>query len=157
MRSRRRALRSNSAGLRQFDPDGLEADALEASLGVAVLRHGASSSLEGHSARPSSHRRPAGAKKPGGSCAALEAHFGCAAELLIMVGDRYLTDVLYGNRHGMLTARPAPFLPARDGAVVRASRALEDALVRRWRSRGAVAPPHRLLSSGFVSEPQNGK
>ena len=25
-----------------------------------------------------------------------------------MVGDRYLTDVVYGNRNGMLTIRPAP-------------------------------------------------
>lgn len=27
----------------------------------------------------------------------------------IMVGDRYLTDVVYGNRHGMLTIRTQPF------------------------------------------------
>lgn len=65
-----------------------------------------------------------------------------------MVGDRYLTDVLYGNRHGMLTLRPAPFAPARDGAVVRAARALEDALVRRWLRRGEAAPPHALLPAG---------
>lgn len=26
-----------------------------------------------------------------------------------MVGDRYLTDVVFGNRNGMLTVRPAPF------------------------------------------------
>lgn len=26
-----------------------------------------------------------------------------------MVGDRYLTDVVFGNRNGMLTIRPAPF------------------------------------------------
>ena len=26
-----------------------------------------------------------------------------------MIGDRYLTDVVYGNRHGLLTIRPAPF------------------------------------------------
>lgn len=25
-----------------------------------------------------------------------------------MIGDRYLTDVVYGNRNGMLTIRPAP-------------------------------------------------
>lgn len=25
-----------------------------------------------------------------------------------MIGDRYLTDVVYGNRHGLLTIRPAP-------------------------------------------------
>ena len=25
-----------------------------------------------------------------------------------MIGDRYLTDIVYGNRHGMLTIRPKP-------------------------------------------------
>jgi len=25
-----------------------------------------------------------------------------------MIGDRYLTDIVYGNRHGMLTIRPSP-------------------------------------------------
>ena len=29
-----------------------------------------------------------------------------------MVGDRYFTDVLYGNRHGMGTIRTAPFTSA---------------------------------------------
>jgi phosphatidylglycerophosphatase GEP4 len=62
-----------------------------------------------------------------------------------MVGDRYFTDVLYGNRHGMLTVRPAPFAPAGDARAVRAARALEDRLVRRWRARGLAAPPHALM------------
>ena len=25
-----------------------------------------------------------------------------------MIGDRYLTDIVYGNRNGLLTIRPAP-------------------------------------------------
>ena len=32
----------------------------------------------------------------------------CSASELVMIGDRYLTDVVYGNRHGLLTIRPAP-------------------------------------------------
>ncbi len=32
----------------------------------------------------------------------------CPASKLVMIGDRYLTDVVYGNRHGMLTIRPTP-------------------------------------------------
>ena len=79
---------------------------------------------------------------------ALEAHFGCAAHELVMVGDRYLTDVLFGNRHGLLTARPAPFAPRGDAGMVRAARALEDAMVRRWLGRGAAPPRHRLLPLG---------
>ena len=65
-----------------------------------------------------------------------------------MVGDRYLTDVLFGNRHGLLTARPAPFAPRGDAGMVRAARALEDAMVRRWLRRGAAPPQHQLLPVG---------
>jgi predicted HAD superfamily phosphohydrolase YqeG len=32
----------------------------------------------------------------------------CKAEELVMVGDRYMTDVVFGNRLGMMTIRPAP-------------------------------------------------
>jgi phosphatidylglycerophosphatase GEP4 len=32
----------------------------------------------------------------------------CKTEELVMVGDRYMTDVVFGNRLGMLTIRPAP-------------------------------------------------
>lgn len=31
------------------------------------------------------------------------------AEKLVMVGDRYMTDIVFGNRLGMLTIRPEPF------------------------------------------------
>ncbi len=66
-----------------------------------------------------------------------------------MIGDRYFTDVLYGNRHGMLTVRPAPFAPRGDGRVVRAARALEDRLVARWRARQLQPPPHaRMPAAG---------
>ena len=36
-----------------------------------------------------------------------------------MVGDRYLTDVVYGNRHGMLTIRPTPLTLVGETFVVR--------------------------------------
>ena len=32
----------------------------------------------------------------------------CPPTELVMVGDRYLTDVVFGNRLGMLTIRTAP-------------------------------------------------
>ncbi|XP_024530665.1 uncharacterized protein LOC9632564 isoform X2 [Selaginella moellendorffii] len=62
------ALLSNSAGLYQFDPAGVEADALEKSLGISVIRHGS--------------------KKPAGNADALKKRFGCDASLLVMVGRR---------------------------------------------------------------------
>ena len=35
-----------------------------------------------------------------------------------MIGDRYLTDVVYGNRHGLLTIRPAPLAVKGEPQVV---------------------------------------
>ena len=48
----------------------------------------------------------------------------CQAEELIMIGDRYLTDVVFGNRNGMLTIRPEPFTSAGEPKAV--------LLVRLW-------------------------
>lgn len=41
-----------------------------------------------------------------------------------MIGDRYLTDVVFGNRNGMLTIRPEPFTSAGEPKAV--------LLVRLW-------------------------
>lgn len=40
-----------------------------------------------------------------------------------MIGDRYLTDIVYGNRNGLLTIRPAPLtLEGEPSAVLLVSR-----------------------------------
>ena len=136
----RLALLSNSAGLKQYDPEGREADALEKALGVAVIRHSS--------------------KKPAGDAAAIVRHFGGAssssssppssslsAHEVVMVGDRYLTDVAFGNRLGMLTVRVDPVEKTGRGEprAVRASRAVEEALVRRRGRKGMVAPEQELV------------
>ena len=114
---------SNSAGLEQFDPESKEAEALESSLGIHVLRHRE--------------------KKPGGSKEDIEKHFGCESFKLIMVGDRYLTDIVYGNRHSMLTIRTEPLTASGEPLGVMLARKVEDALVRRW-STSIKAHPHQL-------------
>ena len=43
----------------------------------------------------------------------------CGAEQLVMVGDRFLTDVVYGNQNGMFTIRPAPLTLKGEPSVVR--------------------------------------
>ena len=43
----------------------------------------------------------------------------CPATRLVMIGDRYLTDMVYGNRHGMLTVRPSPLTLAGETLAVR--------------------------------------
>ena len=122
------AVFSNSAGLAQYDPDGSEADGLEEALGVRFIRHKA--------------------KKPAGGAGEVEEHFECSAHQLVMVGDRYLTDVVYGNRHGMLTVRCAPFHLGDESASIRAARAIEEFAVGRWTAGnpGLVGDKaHRLL------------
>jgi len=82
------AILSNSAGTTSDDLDFADATAIETSLGIAVIRHAE--------------------KKPGGLQEVLR-HFAMEdpAELC-MVGDRLLTDVVFGNLHGMLTVHTLP-------------------------------------------------
>ncbi|KAG6547879.1 hypothetical protein Mapa_010699 [Marchantia paleacea] len=131
----RLALLSNSAGLYQFDPDGAEAKALEDKLGISVIRHGS--------------------KKPSGDAQAVADHFGCDPSLVVMVGDRYFTDIVYGNSNGLLTIRPAPLTSNGEPFVVRRVRALEDTLVDWWRTQGILPTKHRLFEHpvDFIKDP----
>eukprot|EP00890_Picochlorum_soloecismus_P003997 jgi/Picsp_1/4599/NSC_01969-R1_protein len=118
-------LYSNSAGLAQFDPEGTEAERMEDALGLVVLRHSE--------------------KKPGGGAEDVEAYFGCKANRLIMVGDRYLTDVAFGNRLGMMTIRPRPFTLKGEPVAVRMSRWIEEKFVASCAAKGVQPPRHELL------------
>ncbi|GLD91691.1 hypothetical protein PINS_up000224 [Pythium insidiosum] len=89
---------SNSAGSND-DSAFRKAAQIEQELGVAVLRHNQ--------------------KKPGG-IEHVRAYFDAEPETLVMIGDRYSTDVLFGNLYGLLTIRTDQFT-------------LEDeSLVNRW-------------------------
>eukprot|EP00878_Enallax_costatus_P008614 GHUV01009007.1.p1 GENE.GHUV01009007.1~~GHUV01009007.1.p1 ORF type:complete len:309 (+),score=74.14 GHUV01009007.1:88-1014(+) len=118
-------LYSNSAGLYQYDPKGEEAAALEAAFGVHVLRHRE--------------------KKPAGGCEELQQQFNCAPHEMVFIGDRYLTDVVYGNRHGMLTLRVAPLTSKGEPPSVTAARVIEEACVKRWTAAGIKAPLQQLM------------
>lgn len=76
----------------------------------------------------------------------------CEAHEMIFIGDRYLTDVVYGNRHGMLTIRVAPLTSVGEPPTVAAVRSLEDVCVRRWKAAGIKAPAHRLLDVSQCSK-----
>ena len=117
------AVLSNSAGLTQYDPTGAVADELEAALGIGFVRHSS--------------------KKPSGSCVALEERFQCSPTDMVMLGDRYLTDVVYGNRHGMFTVRCAPFTEAGESASIRAAKWIEEVAVRWWRKPEGSKKPER--------------
>lgn len=121
---------SNSAGLEQFDPDGSHADAMEESLGIPVLRH----------------RQ----KKPVAGPEDVEPYFlnrldACSCRDLIMVGDRYMTDIVFGNRLGMYTIRPRPLTERGEPLAVRLSKRMEESLVESCRQDGMTPPPHPFV------------
>uniref|UniRef100_A0A0E0JPS8 Uncharacterized protein n=1 Tax=Oryza punctata TaxID=4537 RepID=A0A0E0JPS8_ORYPU len=127
------AVYSNSAGLKQYDPDGLDATAIEAAI--------------------------QGVHKPGGEAKEIESYFGCSASNLVLVGmaiitcddftcnvgDRYFTDVVYGNRNGFLTVLTEPLNFANESYIVRQVRKFEAYLISYWYRKGHRPIKHPLL------------
>ena len=133
---------SNSAGLEQYDPNGIEAKHLEKELGIRVARHkekkpsGSGGELakflnnDSHSKKESSDSRG-------------ETNSPC--EKFVFVGDRYLTDVVFGNKSGMFTIRVAPFDVSNESKAIAAARSIESYFLRRWRTKNKTKPtPHAL-------------
>ncbi|CAH2063617.1 unnamed protein product [Thlaspi arvense] len=144
------AVFSNSAGLTEYDHDDSKAKALEAEIGIRVLRHRV--------------------KKPAGTAEEVEKHFGCASSELIMrygvygvkcfwaqVGDRPFTDIVFGNRNGFLTILTEPLSRAEEPFIVRQVRRLELALLKRWLRKGLKPVDHDLVSdvTQFVKNPSD--
>jgi len=120
------AIYSNSAGLKEYDPDGVDARAIEAAIeGVHVIRHDT--------------------KKPGGAAKEIESYFGCSASNLVMVGDRYFTDVVYGNRNGFLTVLTEPLNFANESYIVKRVRKLEAYIISYWYKKGHKPIEHPLI------------
>ncbi|RVW39638.1 hypothetical protein CK203_109977 [Vitis vinifera] len=90
---------NNFIGLYEYDPDGSKARVLEGAIGIEVIRHRV--------------------KKPAGTAEEIEKHFGCASSLLIMVGDRPFTDIVFGNRNGFLTILTEPLSLAEEPFLVK--------------------------------------
>mmetsp|Transcript_16104 Transcript_16104/g.20431 ORF Transcript_16104/g.20431 Transcript_16104/m.20431 type:complete len:250 (+) Transcript_16104:127-876(+) len=92
------AILSNSAGTKD-DQDYEDAIKIEKELGINVIRHDE--------------------KKPGGLDEVLDHFKGQGVEdasELCMVGDRLLTDVVFGNLYGMLTVHCLPLCSGEDNA-----------------------------------------
>ncbi|GAB4858195.1 Phosphatidylglycerophosphate phosphatase 1, chloroplastic/mitochondrial [Ancistrocladus abbreviatus] len=134
------AIFSNSAGLYEFDPDGSKAREVEREIGIKVIRHRV--------------------KKPAGTAEEIEEHFGCAAAMFVMVGDRRLTDVVYGNRNGFLTILSEPLSLEEEPFVVKQVRKIEGFLVDRWCRKGLKPMRHGLLADDaqiFVEDPPSAR
>ncbi|XP_077243692.1 haloacid dehalogenase (HAD) superfamily protein isoform X2 [Tasmannia lanceolata] len=90
----------------------------------------------------------AGEKKPAGTTEDIEKYFGCETSLLVMVGDRHFTDIVYGNRNGFLTILTEPLNPAEEPFIVKQVRKLEACLVNYWYRKGLKPISHHLLPDG---------
>ena len=71
----------------------------------------------------------------------------CLANRLVMVGDRYLTDIVYGNKNGMLTVHCSALSTEGEPTTVGLARMVEERYIGKWRSRGIAPPQHSLLPS----------
>ena len=115
--SNRVAVLSNSAGTKD-DVGYRDALAIEQSLGMDVIRHDE--------------------KKPGGMQEVLD-HFSLTDPTrLCVVGDRLLTDVVFGNLHGMLTVHTLPLCRGldnqRDNKIAKAVRRIENGFLYNTRA-----------------------
>ena len=126
------AILSNSAGTKD-DPGYKDAMEIERDMGVAVIRHDE--------------------KKPGGLKEVME-HFDNVqdASEICMVGDRLLTDIVFGNLYGMLTVHCLPLCSGnenkRDNKIANSIRVTENAfLYENWWGGKAVRKrtlPHAI-------------
>ena len=88
------AILSNSAGTND-DPAYKDASEIEEEMGISVIRHQE--------------------KKPGGLNEVLNHFKGVdEPEQVAMIGDRLLTDVVFGNLYGMLTIHTLPLCEGKD-------------------------------------------
>ncbi|KNC54322.1 HAD superfamily (subfamily IIIA) phosphatase [Thecamonas trahens ATCC 50062] len=121
---------SNSAGSAD-DVGFAEADSLSAMLGIPVLKHGG--------------------KKPDGADA-LKAHFGLpdasddGLASYAMIGDRHLTDVVFGNANGMLTIKTELLSTENDNQVASIMRRYEAKYAAKLVADGLSAPDHPLAN-----------
>ena len=121
---------SNSAGTK--DDDNYEdAKKIESDFGIAVLKHDR--------------------KKPGGIEAVTD-FFHCLPEELVMFGDRIFTDIVFGNRYGMLTVHTALLTEEGDNKASAKIRRYELLLIKNWIAEGKTAPVHKNYHSDICLE-----
>ncbi|MCK5025301.1 MAG: HAD hydrolase-like protein, partial [Nanoarchaeota archaeon] len=121
---------SNSAGTRD-DKDYKDAIQIERDLGILVLRHNR--------------------KKPGGLDSVLN-YFNCKSEELVMFGDRIFTDIVFGNRYGMLTVHTALLTEEGDNKAAAKVRRYELPLIKELINSGKTAPNHQMYKSEICLE-----
>ncbi|MBW2977897.1 YqeG family HAD IIIA-type phosphatase [Candidatus Woesearchaeota archaeon] len=125
------AIMSNSAGTNDDRNYHEQARAIEDALGIPVLRH--------------TRKKPWGIR-------AVRKYFGCDPSELAMFGDRIFTDVVFGNRYGMLTIHTALLTEEGDNPTAAKVRSYELPLVEKWIKRGKRPPHHEKYHADICLE-----
>ncbi len=120
----------NSAGTKD-DKGYKDAEKIENELGIRVLMHDR--------------------KKPGGIGAVIN-FFRCSPRELVMFGDRIFTDIVFGNRYGMLTVHTALLTEENDNKTAAKVRNYEIPLVRGFVENGIKPPSHVLYDESICLE-----
>ncbi|KAI9906890.1 hypothetical protein PsorP6_004164 [Peronosclerospora sorghi] len=126
---------SNSAGSLD-DQDGVAANKIEEKLQVTVLRHKQKVDFW--------KRTHWEFHKPGGIEFVKNYFREINPESLVVIGDRYSTDVLFGNLHGLLTIRTEQVTPESESVVNRQLQSIEKAAVKIVLRAGVKPPVHPL-------------
>ena len=173
------AILSNSAGTRSEDPEYASAKAIEDSLGIAVIRHvekkpgGLSEVVQHFESRLPNQQPPVLSTRPTNDDTERDKDdspgdsmlmAASVAPHLCVIGDRILTDVVFGNLYGMLTVHTQPLtsqtstddddddksndealdeLSNRDHWTARLVRPMENLVIYRKRSRDGEGQPHQ--------------
>jgi phosphatidylglycerophosphatase GEP4 len=122
---------SNSAGTRD-DPEYRMALEIENNLDIRVVRH-------------PTWKKPAGIKY-------VESMLPCERYEIVMIGDRVLTDVVFGNIHEMLTIHSALLTEEGDNPTAAKIREKELPRMEKLYLQGVRAPEHRLYRPDLCDE-----
>eukprot|EP01091_Cochliopodium_minus_P020296 TRINITY_DN8831_c0_g1_i1.p1 TRINITY_DN8831_c0_g1~~TRINITY_DN8831_c0_g1_i1.p1 ORF type:complete len:218 (-),score=47.50 TRINITY_DN8831_c0_g1_i1:52-705(-) len=117
---------SNHAGTKD-DINYESAIIAEKSLGIHVIRH--------------DQKKPDGIED-------VTKYFDCDPKLLVSIGDRYFTDILFGNMNGLLTIHTNPFTNDGDPNIVKIIRIFESNFVKYWIKKGLKPKEHSLSNKG---------
>lgn len=120
---------SNSAGTKD-DKDKEDAKTIERELGIKVLSH--------------DRKKPAGIES-------VVIYFRCSPDNLVMFGDRILTDVVFGNRYGMLTVHTAMLTEEGDNKAAASIRKYELPMLKFMR-KITKAPAHKKYHEDICLE-----
>lgn len=116
------AIFSNSAGSSDDAPDFNDAKSLQSKLDVKVITHGT--------------------KKPSGGNTVID-QLNAQPNEIAFVGDRVLTDVVFGNENGFLTIHTQPLSLKNDNVFAIQIRKVENWLIKKSYSSSRASNPRR--------------